>query len=70
MQAHSAHPHVSAAEAGLAAVHTIARAQWQQKEREYHYVAVDLLAILHQKGWRDQTDKKVLFKLYLAHAHN
>jgi 3-methyladenine DNA glycosylase AlkD len=28
----------------VAAVHAIARALWKRKEREYHYVAVDLLA--------------------------
>jgi 3-methyladenine DNA glycosylase AlkD len=118
----------------LAAVHAIARALWKRKEREYQYVAVDLLdtlakkldasatlilieeltlkkswwdcvdglagvgstvlrhhadardivwawsahesfwvnrlAILHQNGWNEMTDKKVLFKLCLAHAHN
>jgi 3-methyladenine DNA glycosylase AlkD len=118
----------------LAAVHAIARALWKQKEREYHYVAVDLLdalakkmdplttlalieelalkkswwdcvdglasvgstvlrlnpeardivwqwnshlsfwvnrlAILHQNRWREMTDKKVLFKICLAHADN
>jgi 3-methyladenine DNA glycosylase AlkD len=31
---------------------------------------VNRLAILHQNGWREMTDKKVLFKLCLAHAHN
>ncbi len=118
----------------LSAVHGIARALWKRKEREYQYVAVDLLdalakkldasatlnlveelalkkswwdcvdglasvgsivlrhhtdardivwtwsshdsfwvnrlAILHQKSWGKMTDKKVLFKLCLAHAHN
>jgi 3-methyladenine DNA glycosylase AlkD len=116
------------------AVPAIARALWKRKEREYHYVAVDLLAsmvkklnplttlalvqelalthswwdsvdglasvgstllrrhsdardvvwewsahesfwinrlaILHQNGWGDMTDKKMLFKLCLAHGHN
>jgi 3-methyladenine DNA glycosylase AlkD len=118
----------------LAAVHAIARALWKRKEREYQYIAVDLLdalakklnasttlnlveelalkkswwdcvdglagvgstvlrhnadardivwawsghesfwvnrlAILHQNSWGEMTDKKVLFKLCLAHAHN
>jgi 3-methyladenine DNA glycosylase AlkD len=118
----------------LADITAIARALWKRKEREYHYVAVDLLAstakkldpwatlalieelalthswwdsvdglasvgstilrhhadardvvwewsahtsfwinrlaILHQNGWGDMTDKNVLFKLCLAHAHN
>jgi 3-methyladenine DNA glycosylase AlkD len=122
----------------LATVHAIARALWKRKEREYQYVAVDLLdalnknldapttlnlieeftlkkswwdcvdglagvgssilrhnadardivwawsahesfwvnrlAILHQNGWGDMTDEKVLFKLCIshtnAHAHN
>ncbi len=118
----------------LTAVHAIARALWKQKEREYQYVAVDLLdalakkldplatlalieeltlkkswwdcvdalasvgstilrnkpeardivwqwnshasfwvnrlAILHQNGWREATDKKILFKICLAHANN
>jgi 3-methyladenine DNA glycosylase AlkD len=117
-----------------ATVHAIARALWRRKEREYHYVAVDLLksmakkldvtatlglleelalknswwdcvdglagvgsavllqnldarkvvwewsshksfwvnrlAILHQNGWGEKTDHKVLFRLCLAHAHN
>jgi 3-methyladenine DNA glycosylase AlkD len=118
----------------LAAIHAIARALWKRKEREYQYVAVDLLgtlakkldaadtlilieelalkkswwdsvdglasvgstvlrhnanardivwawsghesfwvnrlAILHQNGCGEMTDKKVLFKLCLAHAQN
>jgi 3-methyladenine DNA glycosylase AlkD len=118
----------------LTSVPGIARALWKQKEREYHYVAVDLLssmskkldayatlklleelalknswwdcvdglagvgsvvllqnpderkvvwewsshkslwvnrlAILHQKGWGEKTDQKVLFRLCLAHAHS
>jgi 3-methyladenine DNA glycosylase AlkD len=118
----------------ITVVPAIARALWKRKEREYHYMAVDLLAsmakklgplvtlalikelalthswwdsvdglasvgsailrhypdardvvwewsahasfwinrlaILHQNGWGDKTNKKVLFKLCLAHAHN
>jgi 3-methyladenine DNA glycosylase AlkD len=117
-----------------ATLHAIARALWKRKEREYHYVAVDLLksmakklaasatlelleelalknswwdcvdglagvgsavllqnpdarkvvwewnshksfwvnrlAILHQNGWGEKTDRKVLFRLCLTHAHN
>jgi 3-methyladenine DNA glycosylase AlkD len=124
----------SIAKPELADAPAIARALWKRKEREYHYVAVDLLAsmakkldpwatlalieelalthswwdsvdglvsvgstilrhhrdardvvwqwsahpsfwvnrlaILHQNGWGDMTDKKMLFKLCLAHAHN
>ncbi|MGB8400559.1 DNA alkylation repair protein [Bradyrhizobium sp.] len=30
---------------------------------------VNRLAILHQNGWGDATDQKVLFKICLAHAH-
>jgi 3-methyladenine DNA glycosylase AlkD len=124
----------SIAKPELTTVPAIARALWKRKEREYHYVAVDLLAtmakkldplttpplieelalthswwdsvdglasvgstllrhhadardvvwewsahasfwinrlaILHQNGWGDMTDKKVLFKLCLAHGHN
>jgi 3-methyladenine DNA glycosylase AlkD len=118
----------------LSDAHAIARALWKRKEREYQYVAVDLLdalakkldasttlnlieelalkkswwdcvdglasvgstvlrhnadardivwawsghesfwvnrlAILHQNSWGETTDKKVLFKLCLAHAQN
>ena len=118
----------------LVEAHAVARALWKQNEREYQYVAVDLLAalankldasstldlieelalekswwdgvdglagvastilqhnidtrgivwtwsshdsfwvnrlaILHQNGWGNATDKQVLFKLCSTHAHS
>lgn len=41
---------------------------WEWSEHTSFWV--NRLAILHQNGWGDETDQKVLFKLCLSHAHS